>query len=82
MIKNSNKDNALIKIKNLKLSLKSKGINRISLESVASIEKHLKAYLNHKIIVMKEKMMIKGKKVLENNEVNEAFSKEEESWEI
>lgn len=83
MEKNIKRDNRLIKIRNLKLKLKTEGINRVSKKAMLGIERHIEKYLINRISLMKERMLIQGKKVLEDNEVKEVFSgKEEEYWEV
>jgi len=84
MKKNKNKDNTLIKEKNLILELNKKGIRNISKDSLKMIEKHLLDYLQNLSEILKEEMIINGRKTLKKEDVEKALLKlhEEESREI
>jgi|GEM_PF-2720651 histone H3/H4 len=84
MKKNNKKSNILIR-KNLKAEIEKKGIKRASSESLDSLERHLKRYLDDLAPILKEEMTIKGRKTLKREDVETAFSiikTKEPEWEI
>ncbi|MBS3080223.1 hypothetical protein J4221_02020 [Candidatus Pacearchaeota archaeon] len=85
MKKNNYKSNKLIKRKNLILKIKKKKIKNISRDSLILIEENLEDYTDNLINLLKEEMMISGRKTLKKQEVQsvlENLKKEEIFWEI
>ena len=64
MEKSKEKDNTLIKRKNLMLELNSQGINRISPNAVLSLEKYMQEFLLNLIPLLKETMQVNGVRTL------------------
>ena len=82
MNKNKRKDNRLLNKKNLVLALKDKGINRVSPDAILFIETYFSSSLKRIIPLLKEEMLVKGKKTLQKNDIKGALTKEENYWEI
>ncbi len=71
MVKNSNLDNTLIKRKNLIKILNNKEIRRISPEALEEIEKEVNEEINKLAEILKQKIIIKGKKTLSKEDIEE-----------
>lgn len=85
MKKNKLKVNTLIKRKNLILALKRSGIKRISPGSVHLIEDFFAKSINSLASLLKEEILINGRKTLIKRDVQKAIKKlkkEESFWEI
>lgn len=82
MIKNKQKDNTLIKRKNLVLLLKQNNLRRVSPIALNAIEKNIHDYITSLSIVLKERLTIKGKKTLEKKDIEEILKNQSEYWEI
>ncbi len=86
MKKNNNKDNILIKRKNLLILAKTHGL-RLSRESFKDIEMFIKEFIEKILRIAKEEATIKGRKTISREDVNEAFDKinqrkEKINWEV
>lgn len=83
MKKNKEKDNLLIKRKNLLLEIKKFDIKRVSPDTILLFDRYFKKELNIILSLIEEELKIKGKKTLEKNDVNNVLKKlkEEEYWE-
>lgn len=85
MKKNNKKINTLIKRKNLILKLKKRGIKRANPKAILLLEKWLEQSLNSIIGVLREEMVVQGRKTLKKIDVQEVLKKfrdKEEFWEI
>ncbi len=85
MVKNKKKDNALIKRKNLILRLKNAGIGRVSVEGVLALERVLEKKLEGITEILKEEMIVQGRKTLKKEDVENVVKKIEDrgdDWEI
>ena len=80
MEKIGKRDNALIKRKNLILKIRGAGIKRISPGAVLLIEKGLEKNLNNIIGMLKEKIIIKGRKTVKKQDVKECLSESKEEF--
>ncbi len=82
-MKNSiKKDNKLINRKSLVLLLKNHGINRVSPDALIFIETYLNSHFKKIIPLLKEEMLVKGKRTLQKRDIDEVLTKEENYWEI
>ncbi len=85
MKKIKKKYNILIKKKNLILELNKKGIRNISKDSLNILERHLEDYLQNLSEILKEEMIVSGRKTLKKEDVEKALSEiheKEEFWEV
>ncbi len=82
MIKRQKKVNALIKRRGLVLKLKEAGIKRAGKEAISVLENYLVGELNGIIGVLKEEMIVKGRKTLMKEDIQKLKIKNEETWEI
>ncbi len=84
MKENRSKINTLIKRKNVIKLLKKNDINRISPRALDKIEKLITEYLISLSAALKEKIITKGKKTLEVEDISETLDKRnsEQYWEI
>jgi histone H3/H4 len=72
-------DNSLIKRKNLILLLNKEGITRINPKALDEIEKKTKEDFEQLAKILSQKIIIKGKKTLEKEDVEE-FNKEKKYY--
>jgi len=85
MEKKSNKDNSLIKRKNLVLMMKKEGIMNISKDSLDLLEGEIERYLESLVVLMKEEMLINGRRTLKKEDVRVVLddrNKKEDVWEV
>ena len=83
--KNIKKTNALIKRKNLITRLKKEGITRASLVVVKGIEKEIDKHLLSILVLLKEELIVNGRKTLKKEDVLNAVKKlknKEDYWEV
>lgn len=77
MAKIVNSDNTLIKKKSLIKMLRKKEIKRISPEALKEIENRINEEINKLAEILKQKMIIKGKKTLSKEDIKEVINKKE-----
>ena len=88
MNNNKNKDNSLIKRKNLIFELKKAGISGINKEALILIEDLLKNNLIHLAENLKQEIIIKGRKILKKEDIINTIKKSNSNstsysnWEI
>jgi len=85
MGKNNKKDNTLIKRKNLILELKKEGIKRVNLKAAIFLEQYFKKSLGVMAKLLKEEMLIQGRKTLKKEDIEKILEKmktNEEDFEI
>lgn len=79
-------NNSLIKHNNLIGLLNKNGINRISKESLVSIEDDIGSYLNKLAKVLREEMIVNGSKILKKEHVKNSLlilnKDKKQYWEI
>ncbi|MEK6850666.1 MAG: hypothetical protein AABX85_03775 [Nanoarchaeota archaeon] len=77
MKNNKSSDNTLIKRNNLLALLKSYGINRISPRALKKIDLLIRKEIEEMGIVLKEIIVIKGRKTLLEEDIEDIVSKKE-----
>ena len=85
MIKNKEKANALIKRSNLVLEMKKQGIRRTSKDSILLLEKYLNDFLQDMLKMLKQEIIINGRKTLKKEDISNVLKKIKEAgeyWEI
>jgi len=77
------KDNTLLKRNNLLFALKKRGIKRVSPTSLFILEDILEKNLLKAINLLKEEMIINGRKTLKKEDIKSVFEKKKPNfWEI
>lgn len=81
MIKRYKKANTLIKRKKLVWMLKEAGIKRVNKEAISALENYLIKELNNLIGILKEEIIIRGRRTLEKEDIQKLSIRKDDGWE-
>lgn len=82
MNKTDKKANMLIKRSGLVLKLKEVGIKRANKEAVSALENYLVKELNKILGVLKEEIVIRGRRTLKKEDIQRLNVEKDGGWEI